>query len=218
MALVCRSRVSSDLRSNGAGGGGAATGAGVGFGTTFAGAAATGGAVTTRGGLGAGTGATGGAAGAATRAAGRGAGEVGAATTAGAVPGAGVARRLGYHGRRGSRRDRRLRLGVPRCGTARCHDAGKRQHHASRPPQRRKSAHGYSGTANGIVPTLSQLHDHVLHVARADHLDIVGHFSLAGGSSGNWLPSGAGFTREAFDTTWEAIAGALARGGRSRRG
>lgn len=73
------------------------------------------------------------------------------------------------------------------------------------------------GISDGIVPTLSQLHGRVVHVARADHLDIVGHFTLAGGSSGNWLPSGAGFTREAFDATWEAIAGAIAKRGQARR-
>jgi len=39
---------------------------------------------------------------------------------------------------------------------------------------------------------------------------------LAGGSSGNWLPSGAGFTREAFEATWEAVAAAVARGGRTQ--
>ena len=65
-------------------------------------------------------------------------------------------------------------------------------------------------TSDGIVPTLSQLHGRLLHVARADHLDVVGHYTLAGGSTGNWLPSGAGFTREAFDSAWEAVAAAIA--------
>jgi hypothetical protein len=73
------------------------------------------------------------------------------------------------------------------------------------------------GTNDGIVPTLSQLHGRVLHVARADHLDVVGHYTLAGGGSGNWLPSGAGFTRQAFDATWDAVAAAIARGGKPRR-
>jgi hypothetical protein len=67
--------------------------------------------------------------------------------------------------------------------------------------------------SDGIVPTLSQLHGRVLHVARADHLDLVGHYTLAGGSA-NWLPSGAGFTPEAFDATWEAVAAAIAKGRR----
>jgi len=67
------------------------------------------------------------------------------------------------------------------------------------------------GINDGIVPTLSQLHGRVLHVARADHLDVVGHYTLAGGRTADWLPSGAGFTREEFDATWEAVAGAIAR-------
>jgi hypothetical protein len=40
---------------------------------------------------------------------------------------------------------------------------------------------------------------------------VVGHYTLAGGSSGNWLPSGANFTREAFDATWEAVARVIAK-------
>jgi hypothetical protein len=68
--------------------------------------------------------------------------------------------------------------------------------------------------SDGIVPTLSQLHGRVLHVARGDHLDVVGHYTLAG-KTGDWLPSGAGFTPEAFDATWDAVANAIA--GRTRR-
>ena len=71
--------------------------------------------------------------------------------------------------------------------------------------------------SDGIVPTLSQLHGRVLHVTRADHLDLVGHYTLAGGGTANWLPSGAGFTPEAFDATWEAVAAAIARGSRRTR-
>jgi hypothetical protein len=73
------------------------------------------------------------------------------------------------------------------------------------------------GTNDGIVPTLSQLHGRLLHVARADHLDVVGHYTLAGKGSGDWLPSGAGFTREALDATWEAVAAAIATRRRSAR-
>ncbi len=69
--------------------------------------------------------------------------------------------------------------------------------------------------SDGIVPTLSQLHGRLLHVARADHLDLVGHYTLAGGGTADWLPSGAGFTPEAFDATWDAVAAAIARRGRA---
>jgi triacylglycerol lipase len=68
-----------------------------------------------------------------------------------------------------------------------------------------------SQISDGIVPTLSQLHGRLLHVARADHLDLVGHYTLAGGGTADWLPSGAGFTPEAFDATWDAVAAAIAR-------
>lgn len=63
---------------------------------------------------------------------------------------------------------------------------------------------------DGIVPTLSQLHGRILHAARADHLDVVGHYTLAGGRTADWLPSGAGFTPEAFEATWQAVADAIA--------
>ena len=76
-----------------------------------------------------------------------------------------------------------------------------------------------SARANdGIVPTLSQLHGRLLHVARADHLDVVGHYTLASEHTSDWLPSGAGFTPDAFEATWDAVAAAIARGSRSRRG
>ena len=65
-------------------------------------------------------------------------------------------------------------------------------------------------TNDGVVPTLSQLHGRVLHAARADHLDVVGHYTLAGGRTADWLPSGAGFTPAAFDATWAAVADAIA--------
>jgi hypothetical protein len=72
---------------------------------------------------------------------------------------------------------------------------------------------------DGVVPTLSQLHGRVRHVARADHLDVVGHYTLAGGRTADWLPSGAGFTPQAFESTWDAVAAAIARRpGAARRG
>lgn len=59
-------------------------------------------------------------------------------------------------------------------------------------------------------PLLSQLHGRLLHVARADHLDVIGHYTLAEGGSADWLPSGAGFTPQAFAATWDAVADAIA--------
>jgi len=75
------------------------------------------------------------------------------------------------------------------------------------------------GISDGVVPTLSQVHGRLLHVARADHLDVVGHYTLASGRTGDWLPSGAGFTPAAFEATWEAVAAEITRQGRpARRG
>jgi hypothetical protein len=68
-----------------------------------------------------------------------------------------------------------------------------------------------AATSDGVVPTLSQLHGRLLHVARADHLDVVGHFTLAGSRSADWLPSGAGFTPLEFSATWNAVAASIAR-------
>ena len=68
-----------------------------------------------------------------------------------------------------------------------------------------------SQVSDGIVPTLSQLHGRMLHVARADHLDVVGHYTLASGGTADWLPSGAGFTNAGFDATWTAVAAAIAK-------
>jgi hypothetical protein len=86
--------------------------------------------------------------------------------------------------------------------------------------QRRLDAElGFAATpraSDGVVPTLSQVYGRVLHVARADHMDVVGHYTLASGT-GDWLPSGAGFTPEAFDAAWDAVAAAIARSGRSAR-
>jgi hypothetical protein len=65
-------------------------------------------------------------------------------------------------------------------------------------------------TNDGVVPTFSQLHGRLLHAARADHLDVVGHYTLAGGRTADWLPSGAGFTAQGFDATWDAVAAAIA--------
>ncbi len=41
--------------------------------------------------------------------------------------------------------------------------------------------------------------------------DVVGHYTLAGGRTADWLPSGAGFTTEGFEATWDAVAAAIAK-------
>jgi hypothetical protein len=49
-----------------------------------------------------------------------------------------------------------------------------------------------------------------VHVACADHLDVVGHFTLAAEDTSDWLPSGAGFTPKAFEKLWDSVAAAIA--------
>ena len=72
-------------------------------------------------------------------------------------------------------------------------------------------------TNDGVVPTLSQLHGRVVHVARADHLDVVGHFTLAAENASDWLPSGAGFTPDGFEALWDSVAAAIAGRAPKRR-
>jgi hypothetical protein len=42
----------------------------------------------------------------------------------------------------------------------------------------------------------------------------VGHYTLAGTRSADWLPSDAGFTPEEFVATWDAVAAGIARSSR----
>lgn len=62
--------------------------------------------------------------------------------------------------------------------------------------------------SDGIVPTLSQLWGEVIHAARADHLDVVGHYgsSRPESPSSDWLPTRSGFDDAAFDELWGAVA------------
>ena len=73
--------------------------------------------------------------------------------------------------------------------------------------------------ADGIVPTLSMLWGELIHVARADHLDVVGHFDddaphTAGEGQRphvDWLMSGARFTRSRFAALLDAAASFMLR-------
>jgi triacylglycerol lipase len=62
--------------------------------------------------------------------------------------------------------------------------------------------------SDGIVPTLSQVWGEVIHAARADHLDVVGHFGARrpGRVDSDWLPSASGFDQAAFDALWASVA------------
>jgi len=68
-----------------------------------------------------------------------------------------------------------------------------------------RSARG--SDSDGVVPVLSQVWGRVLHVARADHLDVVGQYGALGEDTwgGDWLPSGSGFDADAFEALWSDI-------------
>lgn len=59
---------------------------------------------------------------------------------------------------------------------------------------------------DGIVPTLSQLYGRVIDIVVADHLDVVGQFGRNGIPYGDWLPSGANFSRAKFAQVWDGVA------------
>ncbi|MGE0791018.1 MAG: esterase/lipase family protein [Sandaracinaceae bacterium] len=61
--------------------------------------------------------------------------------------------------------------------------------------------------SDGVVPLRSMLWGELLYSARADHLDVVGHFSGEIGSSHtDWLSSGAHFDSAQFDAMADALA------------
>jgi hypothetical protein len=80
---------------------------------------------------------------------------------------------------------------------------------AQRPPlERAYGAVPSHRDSDGIVPTLSQIWGEVIHAARADHLDVVGHFGARrpGRVDSDWLPSGSGFDQAAFAALWASVA------------
>jgi len=64
---------------------------------------------------------------------------------------------------------------------------------------------------DGIVPTRSQVWGEVIHAVKSDHLDLIGHYtSDREPLSSDWLPSGSGFDRAAFELTWNRVADFIA--------
>lgn len=68
---------------------------------------------------------------------------------------------------------------------------------------------------DGVVPTLSQVWGEVIHAARGDHLDVLGHFRGPAHDPPHydWLTSGSGFDRAGFEALWTAVVGWIAAGG-----
>jgi len=65
-----------------------------------------------------------------------------------------------------------------------------------------------SSANDGVVPTLSQIWGEVVHATRADHLDVLGHFSDPRHKPPHidWLSSGTGFGRSQFEALWNDVA------------
>lgn len=65
---------------------------------------------------------------------------------------------------------------------------------------------------DGVVPTLSQPWGEVLAAVEADHLDIIGHFDdpTTNPPHVDWLSTGSGFTRAAFEDTCRRIVSFVA--------
>ena len=76
--------------------------------------------------------------------------------------------------------------------------------------------------SDGVVPVLSQVWGRVLHVARGDHLDVVGQYGALGDEDevgaaaankswgGDWIPSASGFDAAAFKALWFDVAAFIA--------
>jgi triacylglycerol lipase len=60
---------------------------------------------------------------------------------------------------------------------------------------------------DGVVPTYSQLWGEVLYAARADHLDVIGHFHDEHHvpPHHDWIFTGSGFDRRGFEALWNAV-------------
>ena len=70
------------------------------------------------------------------------------------------------------------------------------------------------GANDGVVPTRSQVWGTIVHAARADHLDVIGHFPDASHVPPHfdWLASGSGFDRDRFDAVWHDVGRFVAGG------
>lgn len=65
-----------------------------------------------------------------------------------------------------------------------------------------------SKSTDGVVPTLSQVWGELFHACRADHLDACGHFNDPDHHPPHidWIATGSGFDRAAFDALWTDVA------------
>lgn len=70
--------------------------------------------------------------------------------------------------------------------------------------------------SDGFVPVLSQLWGEVIHVAHADHHDVIGHFDDLQHDPPHydWITCGSGFRRPQFEALWGQVARWIAQGQR----
>ena len=73
--------------------------------------------------------------------------------------------------------------------------------------------HGRVGPGDGMVPIESQRHGEIVHEAKGDHLDVIGHFDGPDVTPPHvdWLASGSRFDRAQFTALWTAVARFVAR-------
>jgi hypothetical protein len=66
---------------------------------------------------------------------------------------------------------------------------------------------------DGMSPTLSQVWGEIIHVANADHLDVMGQYGdlTRPGIHADWLPSGSGFDGAKFNALWSDVAAFVTR-------
>ncbi|WP_375743793.1 triacylglycerol lipase [Corallococcus interemptor] len=62
----------------------------------------------------------------------------------------------------------------------------------------------FESRSDGIVPSRAQVWGQVLHVARADHLDVMGHFDQPPEHI-SWLKSGSDFQEPQFEALWDRV-------------
>ncbi|MCB9678946.1 MAG: hypothetical protein H6737_27845 [Alphaproteobacteria bacterium] len=69
---------------------------------------------------------------------------------------------------------------------------------------------------DGMVPTASQPWGETIAAVDADHLDVIGHFSGddAVPPHYDWIRTGTGYRRAAFEATWDAVFAFLLQNGR----
>jgi hypothetical protein len=67
------------------------------------------------------------------------------------------------------------------------------------------------GDSDGTVPTLSQVWGEVIHAARGDHLDVIGHFDDPDHvpPHRDWITTHSGFDRAQFESLWSTVASYL---------